>query len=77
MRSYEWLAGVRWVIDPVRCPRLAKEVRAMTYDRAADGTWLSSIPDGDDHWVDAVRYSVMPIVTRAGAYGTDKQRKTR
>lgn len=75
MRSYEWLAGVRWVIDPARCPNLAREVRAMEYSRAADGTFLSDVPDGNDHWVDAVRYSVMPIVKRRGAYGTDRRSK--
>lgn len=75
MESYEWLASVRWVVDPVRCPNLAREARAKTYERTADGEWLSSIPDGDDHWIDAVRYSVMPIVTRRGAYGTDRRGK--
>ena len=75
MRSYEWLAGVRWVIDPARCPNLAREVRAMEYSRAQDGAYLNDVPDGNDHWVDAVRYSVMPIVKRRGAYGTDGRGK--
>ncbi len=68
MASYEWLASVRWVVDPVRCPNLAREARAMCYERDRNGEWLNSIPDGDDHWVDAVRYSTMPIVSRRGAY---------
>lgn len=71
-RSYEWLASVRWVIDPARCPNLAREVRAMEYSRSRDGTYLNDVPDGDDHWVDALRYSVMPIVKRRGAWGTDR-----
>lgn len=71
MESYEWLASVRWVIDPVRCPSLAAEVRAMEYEQV-DGEVLNSIPDGRDHCIDAVRYAVMPIVTRRGAYGTDR-----
>ena len=74
MLSYQWLAGVRWVIDPVRCPHLAKEVRAMQYERTKSGEWLNAIPDGDDHWIDATRYAMMPVVTRRGAYGTDKRR---
>lgn len=73
MRSYEWLSGVRWVIDPEACPNLAREARRMQYARATDGTWLNDVPDGDDHWVDAVRYSVMQIATRRGAYGTDRR----
>lgn len=71
MRSYEWLASIRWVIDPVRCPRLAEEVRNMQYEQNADGEWLNSIPDGNDHWVDAARYSVMDVVRKARkAYAT-------
>ena len=73
MESYEWLASVRWVIDPERCPNLSREARAKEYERTSAGEWLNSIPDGDDHWIDAVRYSVMPIVARRGAYGTDRR----
>ncbi len=71
MESYEWLASVRWVIDPERCPNLAREARKKKYEQV-DGEWLNSIPDGEDHWLDAVRYSVMPILQR-GAYGTDRE----
>lgn len=73
LKSYEWLAGIKWVIDPKRCPELAKEVRKMCYEQATDGTWLNSIPDGNDHSIDAVRYSVMRIVTHRGAYDTDRK----
>lgn len=74
MNSYEWLASIKWVIDPNRCPRLAKEVREMQYEQNTDGEWLNSIPDGNDHWVDAVRYSVMDIVRKARkAYATPSE----
>ena len=72
MRSYAWLASVRWVIDPARCPNLAREARAKQHDRTRDGEWASSVPDGDDHWIDATRYAMMPVVTHRGAYGTDR-----
>lgn len=73
LKSYEWLAGIKWVIDPKRCPELAKEVRRMCYEQATDGTWLNSIPDGNDHSIDAVRYSTMRIVSARGAYDTDRK----
>lgn len=63
--SYHWLQSVRWVIDPERCPKLANEVRGMQYETNAAGDVLNEIPDGDDHWVDAARYSVMRLVRRA------------
>lgn len=62
--SYRWLQSVRWVIDPARCPRLAAEVRAMEYEVSKDGEVLNSIPDGNDHWVDATRYAMMREVKR-------------
>lgn len=63
--SYMFLQSAHWVIDPRRCPRLAEEVRSMQYEVNQDGEVLSAIPDGNDHWVDAARYSVMPLVRRA------------
>ena len=68
MASYRFLSSVRWVIDPVRCPRLAEEVRAKQYRMLRDGRFVEEIPDGDDHWIDATRYAVMPIVKRRSAY---------
>ena len=67
MASYRFLQSVEWVIDPERCPRLAAEVRAMEYETTADGEVLNSIPDGNDHYIDATRYAVMAEArSRAG-----------
>lgn len=67
MASYRFLQSVEWVIDPVRCPRLAAEVRAMEYETTADGEVLASIPDGNDHYIDATRYALMAEArSRAG-----------
>ena len=63
--SYRFVQSSTWVIDPVRCPKLAAEVRAMQYAVNKDGEVLNEIPDGNDHWIDAVRYSLMPVVRRA------------
>lgn len=62
--SYRFLQSCTWVIDPARCPQLAREVREMQYEINADGEVLNVIPDGNDHRIDAVRYSVMPMVKR-------------
>lgn len=64
-QSYRFIQSAKWVIDPVRCPNLAREVRAMQYEINKDGEILNNIPDGNDHWVDATRYSVMHNVKRA------------
>ncbi len=62
--SYQFLQSATWVIDPVRCPKLAREVREMQYEVNKDGEVLNEIPDGNDHWVDAARYSIMPMAKR-------------
>ena len=73
--SYRFLQSVRWVIDPVRCPNLAREVREASFELdEATGEYSGDYPDGDDHWIDATRYALMDVVTRRGAYrqrGTD------
>lgn len=66
--SYQFLQSCRWVIDPARCPNLAKEVRLMQYEQNAAGEWLNAIPDGDDHWVDATRYAFMREARNRRAY---------
>ncbi len=68
MASYRFLQSVTWVIDPARCPKLTKEVREMQYERNKDGEWLNSIPDGNDHWVDATRYAFMREARSRYAY---------
>lgn len=68
MASYRFLQSVRWVIDPARCPRLAAEVRALQYEVTKEGEVLNSIPDGNDHWVDATRYSTMREARSRAAY---------
>jgi phage terminase large subunit len=73
LASYRWLASIKWVIDPNRCPHLAEEVRNKMHVQTADGEWLEEIEDGNDHWIDATRYAVMPIVRRARSAYRDKE----
>lgn len=67
--SYRFPQSVTWVIDPERCPNLAREVRAAEFEMdPATGEYSGEYPDGDDHWIDATRYAFMDVVSRRGAY---------
>lgn len=67
--SYRFLQSVTWVIDPVRCPNLAREVREAEFEQDPNtGEYSGDYPDGNDHWIDATRYAFMDVVTKRGAY---------
>lgn len=67
--SYRFLQAVTWVIDPVRCPTLAKEARELEHEvERSTGEVLESIPDGNDHRIDATRYAVMAEARSRYAY---------
>lgn len=67
--SYRFMQSVTWVIDPARCPNLAREVRESEFEMDENtGEYSGDYPDGNDHWIDATRYAFMDIVTRRGAY---------
>ena len=67
--SYRFLQSVTWVIDPARCPNLAREVREAEFELdPTTGEYSGDYPDGNDHWIDATRYALMDVVTRRGAY---------
>lgn len=67
--SYRFLQSVKWVIDPTRCPNLAREVREAEFEQdSSTGEYSGDYPDGNDHWIDATRYAFMDVVTRRGAY---------
>lgn len=67
--SYRFLQSVTWVIDPARCPNLAREVREAEFEQdQSTGEYSGDYPDGNDHWIDATRYAFMDVVTRRGAY---------
>lgn len=70
--SYRFLQSCHWVIDPARCPHLAREVREMQHEVNEDGEVLTTIPDGNDHWVDATRYAFMAEARSRYAYRKGK-----
>ena len=67
--SYRFLQSVTWVIDPNRCPNLAREVREAEFEMdESTGEYSGDYPDGNDHWIDATRYAFMDVVTKRGSY---------
>ena len=62
--SYQFLQSATWIIDPKRCPKLAREVQEKQYEMNKDGEILNEIPDGNDHYIDATRYAIMPMAKR-------------
>ena len=66
-KSYEFLQSCTIIIDPERCPRLYKELSEMQYE-VKDDEVLNTIPDGNDHWVDSLRYAYMREARSRYAY---------
>ena len=63
--SYEWLAGLREiVIGPERCPLTFSEFTLKEFEKDKESNWIDEIPDGNDHSIDAVRYTMMDDVLR-------------
>ena len=64
--TFEWLQCRTLVIDPRRTPRLYKEVVEYEHERDGNGEVIADYPDGNDHWIDALRYATSPISMRRG-----------
>jgi phage terminase large subunit len=65
-RSYYWLAGLREiVIDPVRCPEAYKELIMCEFKQDRYGEFMDDFNDGNDHFIDALRYAFMRDVVRS------------
>lgn len=63
-----WLSSrAKIVIDPVRCPETTKEFRNSEYEKDKDGNYVSGYPDKDNHFQDAVRYSLEDIILESRA----------
>ncbi len=60
----KWLQGRTIVIDPKRTPHALKEITEYEYERDNNGNVMSGYPDHDNHFVDALRYSLSPIFMR-------------
>lgn len=64
--TFEWLQCRTIVIDPVRTPRAYKEIIEYEHEIDGNGEVIADYPDGNDHWIDALRYSISPIAMRRG-----------
>ncbi len=56
--------GIRWlqnlyeiIIDPIRCPNIAREFSTYEYEKDKFGNFKSKYPDENNHSIDSVRYS--------------------
>lgn len=60
--STKWLSTLfKIVIDPIRCPKTAKEFNDYELVKDKTGNYISVYPDKNNHHIDAVRYGTEPI----------------
>lgn len=55
------------VIDPERCPNVAREFSEYELERDTDGEFKSVYPDKNNHTIDAVRYALEDEITKKKA----------
>jgi len=57
--GFLWLQNLdAIVIDPVRCPNAVREFSQYELEKDSNGNYRDGYPDGNDHAIDAVRYSL-------------------
>ena len=64
--TFEWLQCRTIVIDPARTPRAYKEIIEYEHELDSNGEVIADYPDGNDHWIDALRYAISPMAMRRG-----------
>ena len=64
--TFEWLQCRTIVIDPARTPQAYKEIIEYEHEVDSNGEVISDYPDGNDHWIDALRYATSPLSMRRG-----------
>ena len=63
IRRIRWLQHRKIVIDPARCPNAAREFQNYCYDvDKRSGEILSSVPDRDNHAIDATAYALDRLI---------------
>lgn len=57
--GFLWLQNLdAIVIDPTRCPNAAREFSQYELEKDSNGNYRDGYPDGNDHVIDATRYSL-------------------
>lgn len=64
--TFEWLQCRNLVIDPSRTPKAYKEIIEYEHEVDSNGEVIADYPDGNDHWIDALRYATSPLSMRRG-----------
>ncbi len=64
--TFEWLQCRTLVIDPARTPRAYKEIINYEHEVDSNGDVIADYPDGEDHFIDALRYATSPLSMRRG-----------
>lgn len=64
--TFEWLQCRTLVMDPKRTPRAYKEIIEYEHEIDGNGEVISDYPDGNDHWIDALRYATSPMSMKRG-----------
>lgn len=57
-----WLQSKHIIIDPKRTPHAYKEFTEYEYETTKDGEFLASVPDMNNHCIDATRYSLDKLI---------------
>ena len=60
-----WLQSKKIVIDPRRTPFAFREFTEYEYEQTRDGEFLASVPDKDNHTIDALRYALDQLINNA------------
>lgn len=69
-----WLQHRKIIIDPARTPNAYKEFTEYEYMTDKDGNITGELPDANNHAIDAVAYSLTPVIWRFGSEGQPNAR---
>lgn len=69
-----WLQHRKIIIDPARTPNAFREFTEYEYMTDKDGNITGELPDANNHAIDAVAYSLTPVIWQFGSEGQPNAR---